>query len=42
MSSHNKGQKPPTKSMPVPQGKQQATGGKGPVKSGKSMPKGCC
>ncbi|MEY2654398.1 MAG: hypothetical protein RLZZ524_1426 [Pseudomonadota bacterium] len=42
MASAIKTQKPPTKSMPVPQGKQQATGGKSPVKSGKSMPKGCC
>jgi hypothetical protein len=41
MSSH-KGQKPPTKSMPAPQRVQQATGGKSPVKSGKTTAKGCC
>jgi hypothetical protein len=42
MSSCSKTQHPPTKSMPVPQGKQQATGGKSPVKSGKTTAKGCC
>lgn len=42
MSSHNKGQKSPTKSVPAPQRVQLATGGKGPVKSGKTTAKGCC
>jgi hypothetical protein len=45
MSSHNKGlngQKPPTKAMPVTKQVQQATGGKSPVKSGKTTPKSCC
>ena len=34
----NKGQKPPTKAVPVMQGKQMAAGGKGVVASGKPMP----
>ena len=38
----SKGQKPPTKSMPVPQRKQQAAGGKSPVQPGKTIAKGCC
>lgn len=42
MSSHNKGQRPPTKSKPVPERVQMATGGKSPVKPGKTTPKSCC